>query len=658
MYQSQLNRHLKRRHKNEEAVMAALKLPKADQKKAFDRIRKEGIFEKNLCLAKEGSPLIRERRQGPDSDLKMCGGCNGFFKSKQLYRHKKKCEHVTGTSGLSINFSKLMVTAESLGISNKFKAVLDSFRDDPAGQLCQTDPFIILLGKRLWAKNMKRDKYSVMSDMRLFANIILRMRVASLNDDICGEDILDRIHFETLSSAISFLSSKENGGMKAGLKLKIGYLLKKLIKIAKGHYIQLGKMDKSNEVDYFGAVLDLNWDYIFYSAQINCEQRRNSLRKPQAMPIEEDIQKLRNFILDEMRKMTEDTFRKWNSQDFVKMRNLIVSRLTMFNARRGGEPARLTLEEWKEAANDAWVDSQLILTIKDPLEKALLNQYKLAYQAGKGSKKLVPILIPNDTLKHIEKLVESRADVDILESNPFLFANTGSSMDHVIGWQAIKFVIKMMGADLEKPELLIADKFRHRMSTLFAIMDLPPSQREIFYRHMGHSEDINKHVYQCPLSVGEIVTVGGFLKNIDEPSTSKAHDTENASAQINNSDAMPDDSNHPPCQPKDNKDTNDHACQDELSDMQNPQSQSSTEVEKCNMMKKSNPRRLYRWSEKQTELIKNYFSSFILGEGHGSKGSLPKKKKRFWNLLKSLKFLFVKPFQLMLKYQYQNKGVQ
>lgn len=95
-----------------------------------------------------------------------------------------------------------------------------------------------------------------------------------------------------------------------------------------------------------------------------------------------------------MRKLSEDEFKKWDHHDFVKMRNLIVSRLTMFNARRGGEPARITMKEWEEAANDSWVDPQLVETVKDPLEKALFKQFKLAYhQAGKSSKKLVPILI-------------------------------------------------------------------------------------------------------------------------------------------------------------------------------------------------------------------------------------------------------------------------
>ncbi|KAK3800728.1 hypothetical protein RRG08_003133 [Elysia crispata] len=121
--------------------------------------------------------------------------------------------------------------------------------------------------------------------------------------------------------------------------------------------------------------------------------------------------------------MTGDEYLIWSSSDFVKMRNLIVSRLTMFNARRGGEPA------------------------------------------------------PN-------------------------------VKDHAVGWQCFKAIVKMVDVKLEKPELLAADKFRQRISTLYAVLELPSYEREIFYRHIGHSGEINKNVYQCPFSIGEIVKVG------------------------------------------------------------------------------------------------------------------------------------------------------
>lgn len=100
------------------------------------------------------------------------------------------------------------------------------------------------------------------------------------------------------------------------------------------------------------------------------------------------------------------------------------------------ESARLPLQEWREAVDGAWVyPTILVQNIQDPLEKALFDKFKLAYNAGKGSKKLVPILIPNDTVKPIMTLTEQRKEVGISDANPFLIANTGSSLDHAIGWQ-------------------------------------------------------------------------------------------------------------------------------------------------------------------------------------------------------------------------------
>ena len=167
----------------------------------------------------------------------------------------------------------------------------------------------------------KKEKHVVMADMRVLANLVLRMRILSLNDNLCTQNVLEREYFDTLSDSIKDLTTGENRQIKPGLKMKIGFLLKKMIKIAKGYFIQADKMEESVEIDRFSAVLDLNWDYIFYTAQVMCEQRRNSLRKPQAMPSAEDMSRFRVFILHEMQKLSDDEFKKWDHHDFVKMRN-------------------------------------------------------------------------------------------------------------------------------------------------------------------------------------------------------------------------------------------------------------------------------------------------------------------------------------------------
>ena len=68
----------------------------------------------------------------------------------------KKCIDLSETSSGSVNFSKSWRSAESLCVTEEFKSVIDSFRNDEAGRLCQSDSLIILFGKRLWAKSIKK----------------------------------------------------------------------------------------------------------------------------------------------------------------------------------------------------------------------------------------------------------------------------------------------------------------------------------------------------------------------------------------------------------------------------------------------------------------------------------------------------------------------
>ncbi|XP_065661311.1 uncharacterized protein LOC136084687 isoform X2 [Hydra vulgaris] len=69
---------------------------------------------------------------------------------------------------------------------------------------------------------------------------------------------------------------------------------------------------------------------------------------------------------------------------------------------------------------------------------------------------------------------------------------------------------------LKYPNKLTATANRKKVSTLFAIMDLPPQDRELFYQHMGHSKDINQNVYQVPSALLEITKVGRHLIDIEK----------------------------------------------------------------------------------------------------------------------------------------------
>ena len=243
--------------------------------------------------------------------------------------------------------------------------------------------------------------------------------------------------------------------------------------------------------------------------------RRNTLIKPGEMPLEKDVQILRNVILSQMTVMVQKRDQECDKHRFIKLRKLICTRLTLFNARRGGEPACMLLSDWTDAEKNVWIDPQLVQNVSDPLEKSLLNQFNIFYQSGNGSRRLVPVLIPNDTVEPLRILAQKREQCDIPESNIFLCPSTGSSKDHVSGWNIMKDVKNLVDG-LERPELLIADKFRHRASTLFPLTEVPEEKRHAFYKHMDHSQQINRDVYQCLLAVKEVNQVGTFFDTLDQ----------------------------------------------------------------------------------------------------------------------------------------------
>ena len=145
----------------------------------------------------------------------------------------------------------------------------------------------------------------------------------------------------------------------------------------------------------------------------------------------------------------------------------------------------------------------------------LVKAMKIAYQTGKGNKHIVSLLVPQDTAPALKKLSDSsfRKIAGVNESNTFVFASTQMSELNASGWHALKDVCSEI--KLQNASLINATNNRHRVSTLYASLNLPKDERQLFYTHMGHSEDINKDIYQAPLAIISITKVGKQLMQID-----------------------------------------------------------------------------------------------------------------------------------------------
>ena len=156
-YMSKLSDHLKKKHREEERIKSALGLPAKEQQVEFDRIKKEGIFEVNKIRAKDDKPQFeRERSCASNSTVVICGRCSGAYSASYMRKHKQHCEYKSDSSKPSLHvpapFLPLMNDSDSSFISE----VLSKFRQDEIGKICQSDPVLREIGKRLWLKQKKK----------------------------------------------------------------------------------------------------------------------------------------------------------------------------------------------------------------------------------------------------------------------------------------------------------------------------------------------------------------------------------------------------------------------------------------------------------------------------------------------------------------------
>ena len=327
-------------------------------------------------------------------------------------------------------------------------------------------------------------------------------------------DLFSRKNLSYLFLAIKNLSLDQNGKLKPGFKINTKYLLLKTAKIMKILY-QFNDNDKdADEIQKFIELLQVTEADVFGDAVYHLNKNRNvNLRRPQNLPLDSDIKKLRNYIISSMNTITQKSL--FTTSDFIFLRDLVVSRLTIFNARRGGEPCRLLLQDWEDAKNEVWVNQQAALNMKTK-EKEILRKLRLTYQTGKGNNHLVPIIFPKDTYESIDILFcqENRRHVNILEGNNYLFPTLQGGKYHVQGWHAVDKICNE--AKLERKDLLTATRNRPRISSLFASIDIGPKDRVYLFSHMGHSKAINENIYQSPAVIKELSIVGQRLIDIDK----------------------------------------------------------------------------------------------------------------------------------------------
>ena len=186
-----------------------------------------------------------------------------------------------------------------------------------------------------------------MQNMRTLAALYLKFNeiaIVQSKENIKVKGMFIRTSFRMLEDAIEQLSVDDSNSLKSEAKSLLGNVLKRSIKVFKGFFLMNGNDKGAEELDKIAAVLNARWGVLFANAEseVVCN-RQETLRRPEELALEEDVTKVRQYTVSEI----ENILRliTITSSAYVQLRNLTVTRLTFFNARRGGEPSRIILPE-------------------------------------------------------------------------------------------------------------------------------------------------------------------------------------------------------------------------------------------------------------------------------------------------------------------------
>ena len=197
---------------------------------------------------------------------------------------------------------------------------------------------------------------------------------------------------------------------------------------------------KAKELKIFKDAYKFKSCELFSSARQMCvKNSMEKVRRPENLPKEMDIQKLKWFIHEEI----SQNVTNFSVERYAWLRTLIVSRLTLLNARRGDQASRMLRTEWEDAERNVRVPQEQFANVEDSAEKFLVGQFQLADLKGNG-KKCVPVLVPKDLVPGIRLLTENRTLYGIPVNNPFFVWNKIRKV--TLFWLACKYATGQISA--------------------------------------------------------------------------------------------------------------------------------------------------------------------------------------------------------------------
>ena len=357
-------------------------------------IRNKGGYEVNIERFKSSRPIQPSCKLtvSKDEELLPCNFCFGIFKARIPADHTRNCFMKNQPSksmerrGSYVKEARMMLSTRISDGHSDFvsRFILPSMRRDECHLIIRSDKLLMTFAAIELEKREPERYCDVSYSLRILAKLILSHREIHQNSDFNAKDIVLPKNYDNVKNVI-----KRMAGYKGPrdinnphIIIRTGYAMKTLAIIVKLENLKIGGHDMIEKMRCFIELYES--DYLILTNNSKSFYEKKKGNKPEELLLESDIKLLREFCVKETRQILSlDTLL---TNDYVYLSKVTYARLLTFNARRGGEPGKLTLKDWRMVENDRWKKKEDIERLKDPVERKLVELLKLCYVEGKKKK--------------------------------------------------------------------------------------------------------------------------------------------------------------------------------------------------------------------------------------------------------------------------------
>ena len=445
---NKISEHLTKVHALEHDVARILVKParSMERKWGWERLKNLGNFNNNVAALSTGAGevIVKRRshnRDNPD-DFLPCEYCYGFVSSKLLWKHARSChfraqesddtQHIS--HGLIARSQMLLEGARPVAVAADNMLfddlVVQKMRNDAAKLQVKGDSLITNFGSVLLRRLGHTKIQNIAQRMRQLGRLKLQLR----NDLKINEsrklqltDFITGTRYDTVLAAVGNLcgividdENRIRSVKKPSLALKFGHTFAKVAQIKKGIAIRNSDNVMRQEAEGFASLHEIE-----YTDKVSCVAlgalRQRKYNKPEVLPLTEDLLTLKSYQQKLLKQLTEQLEQNHAYDTYRQLLEVVLSRLIIFNKRRGGEAARLLLSSYTERPNWHQTANSEILQSLQPLERKIFERLDMVQLPGKRQRK-VPMLITDDVKRAMDVIVSNRGNVGVPHGNPYFFA--------------------------------------------------------------------------------------------------------------------------------------------------------------------------------------------------------------------------------------------